>query len=284
MTAAIVAAGIGAVGAGMAASQGASAAGNASNAQTQTTLMGMAQQNQQFQNVQSLLSPYVQAATGTFDAASYLRANPDVAADPYYSAHPEEHWRLHGQAEGRQGAGYLTQGSLGAQQDLVGLNGAPAQQAAVDQIQNSPLFGSLVQQGENAMRQNAAATGGLRGGNFQGALAQFRPSMLSAAIADQYSRLGGLTTLGQNAAAGVGNAGGAMANANTSLLGSLGQVQAGNALAQGRAAQQTIGGITQGLGTAFGALGKAPNLFGSAPAPGYSGTFQPAPMGETYGF
>lgn len=280
----VAAAAVGAAGALGAANSGKKAAQSAANQQTQTTLMGMAQQDQQYQHVQSLLAPYVQAATGTFDSKSYLQNNPDVAADPYYSAHPEEHYRLHGQAEGRQG-GYLNQGSLGAQQDLLGLNGAQAQQGAVDQIQNSPLFGSMVQQGENALRQNASATGGLRGGNFQGALAQFRPSMLSAAIADQYSRLGGLTGIGQNAAAGVGNSGAQMANNNTNLLGQLGQIQAGGALAQGRATQQSIGGLSQGLGTAFGALGnKFGNLFNSTPAPGYSGTFQPAPMGETYGF
>lgn len=244
-----------AAGGSMAAANSASgAARSASNSQTATTLQGMALQDQQFQRVQSLLSPYSQAATGTFDAASYLRNNPDVAADPYYGAHPEEHYRMHGQAEGRQG-GMLTSGSLTAQQDLLGLNGADAQRSAVGGIENSPMFSSLVNQGENAMRQNASATGGLRGGNFQGALAQFRPAMLSAAIADQYSRLGGLTGIGQNAAAGVGNSGAQMANNNANLLGTLGSVQAGNALAQGRATAQGINGIAGGLGAALGAFG-----------------------------
>lgn len=282
----VAAAAVGAAGSMAAANSGGKAAGAASMAQQLTTMQGMALQDQQFRQVQSLLSPYVQAATGTFDGASYLRANPDVAADSYYGSHPEEHYRLTGQGEGRAGGRYLTQGSLGAQQDLVGLNGAGAQQAAVSGIENSPMFQSLVQQGENAMRQNSSATGGLRGGNFQSALAQFRPSMLSAAISDQYSRLGGLTQLGQNSAAGVGNAGAANASNNANLLGQLGSAQAGNALAQGRAAQQGVNGLTQGLGTAFGALG---NKFGnpfasSAPAPGYSGQFQAAPMGDTYGF
>lgn len=152
---------------------------------------------------------------------------------------------------------YVYQGQAASQQqgDILGLNGDAAQQWRVNQIGSSPMFQSMVDQGENAMRQNAAATGGLRGGNFQGALAQFRPSMLSAAISDQYARLGGIAGVGQNAAAGVGNSGAQMANNNTNLLGQLGAIQAGNALAQGRAAQQGINGITQGLGQAFGALG-----------------------------
>jgi len=38
-----------------------------------------------------------------FDAQKYLAANPDVAADPYFSQNPYQHWLRHGQAEGRPG-------------------------------------------------------------------------------------------------------------------------------------------------------------------------------------
>ena len=57
----------------------------------------------------------------------------------------------------------------------------------------------MVQQGQDAILQNASAIGGLRGGNTQAALAQFRPALLSQLIAEQYNRLGGLSSLGQNA-------------------------------------------------------------------------------------
>ena len=206
MSAVIVgAAAVGAAGSVYAGNQASGVAKDAAKSQTQTALMGMAQQQQQFDRVQQLLNPYVQAATGTFDGAAYLRNNPDVAADPVYGSDPYRHYMEHGRAEGRQ-ASYTKQGSLGAQEDLLGLNGADAQGRAISQIENSPYFSGLVKQGENAILQNASATGGLRGGNTQAALAQFRPNMLAAAIDQQYQRLGGLTSLGQNAAAGVGNA------------------------------------------------------------------------------
>ena len=71
---------------------------------------------------------------------------------------------------------------LSGQLDILGLNGADAQQASIDALEKSPQFTALVKNGEEAMLQNASATGGLRGGNTQAALAQFRPQMLSQLI------------------------------------------------------------------------------------------------------
>jgi len=132
--------------------------------------------------------------------------------------------------------------ALPAQQDLLGLNGAAKQQAAIDAIQASPAFTSQQKLGENRILANASATGGLRGGNTQAALAQFSPALLSQLIDQQYSRLGGLSTMGANAAAGVGTA---QANAQTQI----GSAQAGQALANGSALTNIISG-------GFGALGQ----------------------------
>jgi len=119
------------------------------------------------------------------------------------------------------------QPALTAQQAQLGLLGPEQQQAAINQIAGSPLLQALTQQGEQALLQRASATGGLRGGNLQGALAQFRPAMLQAALDQQYARLGGLTALGQQSAAGVGTAG-MQTGANTAaLLGQAGAAQAG---------------------------------------------------------
>jgi len=87
--------------------------------------------------------------------------------------------------------------ALKAQRALMGLEGVEAQKQAVDQVQQNPNFMALIQQGEGALLQNAAATGGLRGGNTQAALAQFRPQMLNQALQQQYQNLGGLTGIGQ---------------------------------------------------------------------------------------
>jgi hypothetical protein len=146
-------------------------------------------------------------------------------------------------------------GALDAQQDLLGLNGNSSQRQAINGIQNSAQFKSLARQGEMGILQNASATGGLRGGNTQGALAQFRPALLNGLIDQQYQRLGGLTSIGQNAAAGVGNAGMNTGNQITSLLQQQGAAQAGNALAQGQAGASMVNGIASGIGTIAGAGG-----------------------------
>ncbi len=143
-------------------------------------------------------------------------------------------------------------GALDAQEDILGLDGAAQQRRAITGIQRSPQFAAMVQQGENSILQNASATGGLRGGNTQGALAQFRPQLLSALIDQQFARLGGLTSLGQNAAAGVGNAGMQTGTNIGNLYGQMGAAQAGNALAQGAAINSSISGITGALGQYIG--------------------------------
>lgn len=145
--------------------------------------------------------------------------------------------------------------AFGAMGDLAGANGADKQQAAIAAIQNSPQFGALAQQGENAILANASATGGLRGGNVQGALGQFRPQLLSQLIDEQYSRLGGLASLGQNAAAGVGNAGLATANGIGSALQGMGAARAGAALAGGQANAQLINGFANAAGQIIGGFG-----------------------------
>lgn len=199
------------------ASQQSGAAEDAANAQSASAAAGIAQQNKQFEAVQKLLNPYVQA-------------------------------------------GY---GGLTGQQDLAGLNGNDAQGRAIAALQSSPQFTSLLQAGNDNILQNASATGGLRGGNTQAALAQFSPQLLNQIIDQQYSRLGGITSLGQNAAAGVGNAGMQTGNAVTNLLQQQGAAQAGNALAQGRAGAGMVNAVSSGLGAYAGYGGFGGSSYGS---------------------
>lgn len=192
--------------------------------------------------------------------------------------------------------------ALTGQLNLIGLGrGSPQslQAAAIKQLADGPQMAELVRQGENGILQNASATGGLRGGNTQAALAQFRPSILNALIDQQYARLGGLSSMGQSAAAGVGNAGQnsssqiinalgqqgsvlannalSLGNANANNFLQQGSIAAGNALAQGRAQGGLINGISQAAGTlfggGFGGSGGFGNLFGggSSAATGLGG-------------
>jgi hypothetical protein len=139
-------------------------------------------------------------------------------------------------------------GALSAQQNLLGLNGAAQQASAIAGIQHGPQFQSMLRQGQTSILQNASATGGLRGGNTEAALGQFSPMLLSQLIQQQLGNYGGLVGIGQNAAAGTGNAGMQTGNNITALLGQQGSAQAGAALATGQAQQNMYGAIGNGIG------------------------------------
>lgn len=142
------------------------AAKGAARAQMSTAEAAIGQQEQSLQAIYRILSPYMQAG------------RPDLT-QPYVEA-----------------GGQALQGLQG----LIGLRGAGEQQAAIGQIQQGAQFQELARQGEQGILQNAAATGGLRGGNVQAALGQFRPALLNQLIESQYGKLAGLTSLGGTAA------------------------------------------------------------------------------------
>lgn len=186
---------------------------DAADAQSQAAQAGIEEQRRQFDTIRELLKPYVNAGTATLgDLSTYGKAGLPA---------------------------------LQGQQALLGLLGNEEQQNAINNIQNSPFFSAMAQQGENAILQNASATGGLRGGNVQAALAQFRPQLLNQLVDQQYSRLGGLAgmgnqtlsglaQLGQNAAAGTGTAGMQSGDTIAKLMQQQGAAQAGGYLAKGK--------------------------------------------------
>jgi hypothetical protein len=144
------------------------------------------------------------------------------------------------------------QSALAQQMSLIGLNGTAGQQDALSALLTSPEYTTATRQSEEAILQNAAATGGLRGGNVQNSLANNRADLFSSLISQQYNRLGGLTSLGQNAAAGVGNAGLATAGTIGALLGQQGAAIAGGQLAKGNMVTQNLNNIAQIAGTVIG--------------------------------
>lgn len=126
------------------------------------------------------------------------------------------------------------------------------QARAVAQLEQQPLFQALARQGEDAILQNASATGGIRGGNTQGALARFRPQLLNQFFQQQYARLAGITELGQNAAAGVGNAGLSTGANISNILTNNGSAQAAAAGAQGQVFSNAIGSLGGLIAGGFG--------------------------------
>jgi len=203
----------------------ADAASEAAGTQAQSAEAGIAEQRRQFDALQALLKPYADVGAGGI-----------AGMQPFAQA----------------GAPALEQ-----QQALLGLRGPEAERAAIERISGGQTYQTLAKQGEEALLQRASATGGLRGGNIQAALGQFRPQLLSSLIEEQYGRLGGLANvglttqqnlakIGQASAAGVG-AGGMEAGTNIA-----------NLLAQQGAAR--AGGI-RGEATAYGKLLNAPFQF-----------------------
>jgi hypothetical protein len=213
----------------------ADAAESAAQTQAGASQAGIEEQRRQFDAIQKLLAPYVQVGTG---AISQLQ--------PFQQA----------------GAQAFEQ-----QQAIAGLRGPEAQRAAIAQIEQSPFLQSQIQAGEEALLQRASATGGLRGGNIQAALAQFRPQMLQQAIEQQYGRLGGFAGAGlgvteqlyrggQAAAAGQASQAQALGTNVSNLLAQQGAALAGGELAQGRAFAAIPSAISGGLGIFSGLGGK----------------------------
>jgi len=189
------------------ASQAADAAKDASQTQAASAQLGIDEQRRQFNALQAVLAPYVNAGTG----------------------------------------------ALTSQQNLLGLNGNGAQQSAIDSLQTSPIYASAIKSGQDAILANASATGGLRGGNTQAALGELSPAILAQVIQQQLGNLGGITSLGQNAAAGVGNAGLQTGQGVANLLQQQGAATAGGQIAQGSVVRNTFGDLLNIAGAVTGA-------------------------------
>lgn len=215
------------------------AAKQAAKEQTKSAREGIEEQRRQLEESRRILQPYTMAGT---EALGGLQ--------PYAQA----------------GGGALQQ-----QQALLGLLGPEAQQQAIAQLEQGAGFQAQVRQGEEALLQRASATGGIRGGNVQAALAQFRPQMLQQEIEAQYGRLGGMTALGQTTMQNIAQLGQASAVGQSTaglqtgadiaaLLGQQGAARAGARLAQGAAASNVLNLPSQMLGMQYGAGVANPTL------------------------
>jgi hypothetical protein len=210
-----------------AASATTAAAERGAEAQEEAARLGIEEQRRQFDEITKILEPYVSAGQ---------------AALPGFAPFQE--------------AGEL---AFQEQQALSGLLGPDAQRSAISQLEQAPEFQALTRQGEEALLQRASATGGLRGGNVQAALAQFRPQMLSAQIERQLGRLGGFSATGLGVTSDLASMGqasatrqaalGGQTGANVSnLLGQIGSAQAGAAGTIGAAQSANAIAQAQALG------------------------------------
>ena len=253
-TIALIGAGASLIGGSMQSRAASRAASTAAGAQTQAAELGIEEQRRQFDEITKLLAPYVQAGE---------------AALPGYAPFQQAGTRAFEQ-----------------QQALSGLLGSEAQRAAISTLEQAPEYQGLVRQGEEALLQRASATGGLRGGNIQAALAQFRPQMLSEQIERQLGRLSGfsatglgvtseLAGFGQAAAARQAAAGIGTGSAIAGLLGQQGAARAGAAVAGGTSPfGQFLSAVPSMIGGYYGMTGQSP--FGSSGMGGGTGLTVPA--------
>lgn len=177
-------------------------ASRAADAQVQAAQMGIDESARQFDFMQNLLNPYVEAGAGALEQMQNL----DYAS-----------------------------------------------------VAEDPLTQQLIQQQENALLQNASATGGLRGGNIQGALAEFRPQLIQQQLQNQYNRLGGIAQMGYSAAGNLGSGAMQTGQQAVGLLGQSGAAQAGSHMAGAQAQQRNFGALGA-LGTDLAKLGAFDNL------------------------
>lgn len=121
----------------------------------------------------------------------------------------------------------------------IGADAPQMQQQFVDTARQNPFYQSMLQQGEEAVLRNAAATGGLRGGNVQQALAQNSQNVLQGLVNQQLQGLGSFAQTPINTQ-GI-----------SSTLQGMGQTQAQAGMGQAQAQQDMMGGLLS-LGGALG--------------------------------
>jgi len=152
--------------------------------------------------------------------------------------------------------GYATngQGASGIQAAQSGALGAPAQQNAFNNFNDSPGQQFLRDRGEQAVIRNAAAMGGVGGGNVQKALATFGQGLAQQDFDNQFNRLGQVSDRGFQATqlqSGIAQNQGA-AGMNAANLGANYNFNTGQQMASGRtrAGEQiadSISNTTSGL-------------------------------------
>lgn len=234
-----------------------SAAKKASKAQSAAADAQIAESRRQFDLIQNLMNPYVNAGN------LGLQAQLDLMGLGGRAGATVEEFTEGGNASA---AGIIAGGTqkfrvgdktFNTREEAQayaatvpgGVSAQDAQRNAIAGIEGGAQFGQLVKQGEYALMANGAATGGLRGGDTAAAMAQFRPQMLQALIDKQLAQYGGLAASGQNAAANLGTAAqntGAQVNA---ALGEQGAARAGAALAGGQAWANAGAGVLNTLGS-----------------------------------
>jgi hypothetical protein len=140
--------------------------------------------------------------------------------------------------------------ALEAQMGALGLRGTEAQQAYVAEQEQSPIFQALHGSKKKPSYKTPQQLADFVAAMFKVHWLSSAQHCLTSFLTQQYDRLGGMTALGQQSAAGVGTAGMQSAGAIADLFGQAGAARAGSALGVGQALSgpfnllSTLGGMS----------------------------------------
>ena len=214
---------------------------------------------------------YQSAAASNYDpGTAYLKANPDVAADPYWGANPMLHYQQHGQFEGRTWNNTDPNATPAAPQTAT--NAAQMQQDAFAKWRATPGYQFGFDEQQRALDASATARGGLFSGQAGKDLAKWSQGYADQQGYEPYmnklASLAGMaqTATSQNAAAAQNYANQYGANAtNGAAARASGLIGASNAQASG---------INNAVGMGMGALNQWASYRQQQPA--YGGISQAA--------
>lgn len=130
-------------------------------------------------------------------------------------------------------APYTTAGAGAVGQLSEFTNGGMSADELSAKVMADPLYASLFSNGEEALLQNASATGGIRGGNTQRGLADFGSDTMAKVYQQILSNLGSVANLGLGAQGAVTGIGQGVANNVTTAQTDIGRAKAGNYLTKG---------------------------------------------------
>lgn len=249
---------------------------SAAKTQANATRAGIDAQQAQFDQTREDQAPYRAAGSAAlgqlgdllgvpgaqgFDSAAYLRAYPDVAADPYYSQHAEEHYNTLGKNEGRTLPTTAPSAEFGSY----------AKPLTADQVQMDPGYQFGLKQGQQAIDRKTAAAGGRISGASLKAAAQYGTDYATSgystaynrqnqARSDRLNRLAALAGIGQTSVQQTGAAGTNSANQISALTSAQGNATGAAQIAQGKIWGDTGNQLAALYGRNVGTPGTAVNM------------------------
>lgn len=156
--------------------------------------------------------------------------------------------------------------TLTQQQNLLGLNGQDAANAAMSTYQTSPGYTWQLSEGLRATDAGAAAKGMLRSGAALKAEQTYGQGLANSDFTNYYNRLSALTTTGANAAA-------QQATSNTSTGDSLANISTGEGTQQSSIYSNATSGLSSTINNLFNNKGFQSWLSGSSGSSGTGGAY-----------